>query len=659
MRCKEGRVEGRIWEFVIWIFLAAFVLAQFHISISFPDGTFTQTGTKEDCSFEAPPLLRNTHPIIRQSSPTTTISSNASSSTSSSTFLWDRDWFESRERWTSNPTTNSCYILENICHSTHQWFYDTASSSSSDLVNQSHHHHHHHHHHQPPLILKLRWQPAPGWAFVNTLPMGYPANIRTLQSIPTSLQQRCLYSPIANHLVLFSFSNHMLGEFYIRVLMGLWDIVSTIIAGWEPSFDSSSQHTTTTTNNNYYNYNDINATLISEKLSLFLEQTQFYMHLEKGEESLLDSHGLFMNIFQSNPLLHFKNLLDNTDCRCLKRLILCGYYENPSDKDMPLLYEQPDYHHTLVLEPFRYVGNINHGAAANKRKRASPGVSDRQRMRQILRDWTMGTNPLLQDWVDQHRQLQLRKYSSSLLRNVLKQQRIISSEWKVIGLAQRSKRRRWLHIYDLQQLCNRRFLSKKIICVVVNIEEEEWANPVKHVVAHGGLDVLMGIHGAQLTEALWMPPHSLVVEFLPWIPPDINWGKWTKWVHRPTPLGEIFSQTDLNHIGYPLRRDSAPYCKGNVTRACFGRPDGRWDNRDFVIHDNIFIDVIQKFVVKQSQTCADYQRQAGDDYVLYNVNCIDETKVKPNAVQSQQPVVKHYYRDEDWATKKEPAKYDE
>jgi hypothetical protein len=137
-------------------------------------------------------------------------------------------------------------------------------------------------------------------------------------------------------------------------------------------------------------------------------------------------------------------------------------------------------------------------------------------------------------------------------------------QWKIIGLAQPTSRRRWDNLGQLVSLCNIKFRSLKIICVEVNIEDEEWSNPVNHIVAHGGLDDLMGIHGAQLTEAVFMKPDSLVVEFLPWLPPDIHWGRWARWGHRPTPLGVVFAETDLNHIGYPLRRDSSiDTCQNN------------------------------------------------------------------------------------------------
>jgi hypothetical protein len=39
---------------------------------------------------------------------------------------------------------------------------------------------------------------------------------------------------------------------------------------------------------------------------------------------------------------------------------------------------------------------------------------------------------------------------------------------------------------------------------------------LKHAVAHGALNALIGVHGSQLTESLFMKTGSLLVEFLPY-----------------------------------------------------------------------------------------------------------------------------------------------
>jgi hypothetical protein len=149
---------------------------------------------------------------------------------------------------------------------------------------------------------------------------------------------------------------------------------------------------------------------------------------------------------------------------------------------------------------------------------------------------------------------------------------------------------------------------------------------------------LIGIHGAHLTEAIWMPPHSWIVELLPYIPNEIPHGSWTKATTAPTPLGTIFDGTSLNHVGYPLQRDNAPYCYDEPPNLDCWRIDANpWDNRDFVVSVDQLEKSIVSFLTKPLVTCADFVAQAADHYVLYNVNCAEAVKgdIAPH----------HYYRE--------------
>ena len=103
------------------------------------------------------------------------------------------------------------------------------------------------------------------------------------------------------------------------------------------------------------------------------------------------------------------------------------------------------------------------------------------------------------------------------------------SEWKIIGLSQRGGRRRWTNLNETKDECDHVLRPHKIVCIEINVEREEF-HPFHHAVAHGALDALFGIHGAQLTEALWMKPGSLVVEFLPWVHEAMFMGGWTRTV---------------------------------------------------------------------------------------------------------------------------------
>jgi hypothetical protein len=403
-------------------------------------------------------------------------------------------------------------------------------------------------------------------------------------------------------MILFSQSNHMLGEFYARVLMGFWEIVSKIL---QQQQQQQRMYPNTT---------------VDDGMDLFFEQTQLYLHMEDHAADMLDSHHLFLDTVKANPLLHFKTLFDYTGCRCMKRIFLCGY----------------DYQHQsteTVLTPGRMVGTVNY---ANSKMLTESQEQAKQHMRQALLERVIGKNPLMQQHIQQHRLAILSSVSNERRESELQ-------DWKIVGLAQRTGRRRWLGLNQLKKKCNQKFNESKIVCITVDIEKEQWSNPVKHVVAHAVLDALIGIHGAQLTEALWMPPHSLVVELLPYLPSEVKFGEWTTWQHRPTPLGVLFTNTDLNHIGYQLGRTSAPYCPDWHDKECWHNESTRWDNRDFIVDFSLLEDLISRFVVMQSTTCDNYKVQAGDDYVLYNINCVDGSA-------GNQKVPKHYYKSKNQTT---------
>jgi hypothetical protein len=351
-------------------------------------------------------------------------------------------------------------------------------------------------------------------------------------------------------------------------------------------------------------------------------------------------------MFSNNPALNFKTFFDNTGCRCVKRLFFCGYnYITTGDG----VKNQTSY-----LQPGRFVGPIRHTSGGKPEEEQYTGL-----MRQYVLEQLVLHNPIIQAQI-QERRLQsiksaiieatVRNTTRSLLNNYL-DSNFNPKEWKIVGLAQRTSRRRWMELPGLLDYCNQRFIPKRIICIEVNIEKEEFSNPVQHLLSHSILDVLIGIHGAQLTEALLMPHDALVVELLPWIYPGIRWGSWTRWVHRPTPLGVLFSGSSLNHIGYPLPRTSAKgYCeKDYFRRKCFERTPNAWDNRDFRIEKGLLTDILEKFVVMSSSlgvssaTCQDIVNAAGDEYVLYNINCV---------VPSGEKELLHYYRDQNWAEKK-------
>lgn len=96
--------------------------------------------------------------------------------------------------------------------------------------------------------------------------------------------------------------------------------------------------------------------------------------------------------------------------------------------------------------------------------------------------------------------------------------------WAIIGLAQRSSRRVWLNLSDVIDACNSYFLGAdhqmKVVCIEVNVEHT--STPYEQFTLHRSLDALIGVHGAQMTQGLFLRPRAHILELLPWIPVSGN-----------------------------------------------------------------------------------------------------------------------------------------
>ena len=100
----------------------------------------------------------------------------------------------------------------------------------------------------------------------------------------------------------------------------------------------------------------------------------------------------------------------------------------------------------------------------------------------------------------------------------------------------------------------------------------------QHVFFHvrSGLTIWVKMVGSQMTQGVLLPKQGYVVELLPWIPPYAH-GKWAAITDEPTCVGVIWDNTDINHLGYKLGRDSVPLCLETMNttdqeldRACGG-----------------------------------------------------------------------------------------
>ena len=108
-------------------------------------------------------------------------------------------------------------------------------------------------------------------------------------------------------------------------------------------------------------------------------------------------------------------------------------------------------------------------------------------------------------------------------------------------------------------------------------------------------------------------------------------GKWVQTTHGLTPLGVIFHNTNLNHLGYSLDRDSVSMCKDvpeeNLEK-CFREKENwrrfAWAKRDFTVNVDDMLRYIGDFVLynrDEVRTCDDLTGALNERFVLYNVWC--------------------------------------
>ena len=444
------------------------------------------------------------------------------------------DWFQGK-LW-----QDKCMTVDHLCYSTGRWWYNNVPGE--DIR-------------QPPFTFLAHKQYG--------AKVGYPPNITVRPATPDTLNMTCPYSPLPNHLVLFSLYNEMLGEHYYRIIVGLNYILAK-----------------------------------EEDPQALLESTQVYLHLYDFDRNLLESHHAFMAPFLTHQLLNIKELMQTTACTCVERLVLCGYHFDKEGSDIqikghqgfwPTEYRRPEW-----------------------KERSDDPVTMKMAYENI-RQKVILDNPFMQTDIANFR------------RDFLAGKGVKDSfdDWKIVGFAQRTGRRKWLNLHNVMNVCEK-FRSKRIVCMEVNVEDAAF-HPNHHVVVHGSLDALIGIHGAQMTEAIWMKPGSLVVEILTYLPQGVSYGSWTQMVKAPTPLGIIFKGTGLYHVGLPLQANSVPQCAGKTDKAfteCVRAI--KWNGRDFSVDVNDVEAVIANFARDRPDSCDAQKELAGEDrFVLYNAWCDD------------------------------------
>ena len=392
----------------------------------------------------------------------------------------------SRPRASSFPwdRDNTCYVVENICNiRKSQWLYFTDDTTSSKPK-------------QPPKLSMLgRLGPyiSPNWP----------------KEAASQLQRKkCTISNITNHLVVTGKHIRMMGEYYQRIMLPLHHLMQ-----------------------DYMSYS--NATT-SEK------EVQYYIHFSDPNQKILDSHYLYTmglpnggrnEVHWLETLKHWVETVSNVkSCQCYRRLVFCGYTDNAPSNEKNTTVSLAPYHG--IADNFEKHCNAEYSKRAKDLELENCTVWQDLRM-SLLRMYEITHPDLLQD-VHAYRKMLI---DSALMSFDTKPTKptIIEQDWKVIGISQRSDRRKWLNINDTISHCNIKYHVLKIACVEVDVSDlptkftstrtnRSLTSVEEQLVFYRSIDALIGIHGAQLTQGVLMKSNSVVTELLPWVPPITHWN---------------------------------------------------------------------------------------------------------------------------------------
>jgi hypothetical protein len=283
-----------------------------------------------------------------------------------------------------------------------------------------------------------------------------------------------------------------------------------------------------------------------------------------------------------------------------------------------------------------------------REKKRYPGL--RKHVRTELFD---GHNQILSSMVQDYRLKQIRRLHNS---NAQISQ---VDDYILIGLTQRSGRRRWSNLNQVIKNCNTHapFVRAKILCIEVNMDHAS-SHVLQQAVIHGSIQAFVGIHGSHFVNAVMLPKGATILEFQPWFPDWMRFGReWARRTDIATPVGSMFFNSDLNHVGLALERSSAPQlCSNHIMgsveddECLYALSESKqdrdaiwWGTRDFSISWSVVQAFIQQFMLpgeSKPDLCDDFKKIQSDhmvtmegtnrsqSFTLYNVNCRDTATSK-------------------------------
>ncbi|ETO17969.1 hypothetical protein RFI_19332 [Reticulomyxa filosa] len=340
----------------------------------------------------------------------------------------------------------------------------------------------------------------------------------------------CTYHPVMNHMIIEDRYMTMLGEFFIRVMRFM-----------------------------YYYY---------EQAKLFDENMQLWVIMQ-DDSPLFTFHHLFLEKYSHHSVQHIDNMLNHLSCRCFHRLFMCGFklqYNSTSDTNWIQPWSNPTFE-TQRLFP----ATIN-----------------------TLNAWV--------DRVDIYLQRDTLKYKIERLKTrhddnsmsvpvSLSQHYVGPDKWRLIGFYQRKVRRQWVNLATIIEQCNQKYNRFFIACDIVLLEGYLHSRDV--VIKHRIFDMLVGIHGAHLQDAVWMKQNgSYIIELMPF-----DAAPWSSNLHEPTLVGMTFWNTQFNYVGLQLPNDSI------VWSSQWEQKRQDWSRRNFRVDWHTLSDVIDFLMVEKGGIC--------------------------------------------------------
>jgi hypothetical protein len=318
------------------------------------------------------------------------------------------------------------------------------------------------------------------------------------------------------------FVKDMIGEFYARTIGPLLSLFTA-------------QH-------HHSGYSDVqsNSTTFLDEMQSVNEHIQFYVHIPFLNKKMLDAHQLFLSGMipyydnehsgerRNYSLFRLaKSAVDlvkpqQRQCQCYKKVVFCGYNvyiersknltSGNNDENIDVTSVSPQ-HNNRETSYALWPGTSIHSDRKPSREHIRSYINENIQayFPHVERDVMLFRKEVLQK-----RHLVPQNYAGD------------TKEWIFVGLAQRALRRTWINLSSSIQACSTTDFSinanetSKVVCLEVNVENT--TSPVEQFILHRSLDGgLIGVHGAQMTHALFLPDYSHVLELLPWVPVSKIW----------------------------------------------------------------------------------------------------------------------------------------